>query len=128
MSYYKIVEIVNKTETRIRNEFGVSCRLYMDILIDKEIMDRVMEILEVWGVDENVILRQSRSAELVTMRYIIILYMRRICKMKLEKIAEYFRFKHHSSVIDALQAVDRHLETNDALFMRYYKPVNHLLR
>jgi chromosomal replication initiation ATPase DnaA len=123
--------IVAQAEIRIQEETGleVSLNYQLNFLIefmDAQVQKLINEMLNTWGVAFSYLKEKNRERCRVAMRNCLYYGIRKkYPTYQLTKIGRIFSVDH-TTVLHALASTQNWIDTNDAFFSLYYKPVKHL--
>lgn len=121
----EVKEILRKAEAQILDNCGLTIKLSVDYVLPEYVQESLLSIYEKLGVRQSDVLEGKRTNELVTMRQIVSLFLKKECDFTCTAIAKYLG-QDHTTVLYNIKRAEEYLHNNDRLFMKYYNPVKHL--
>lgn len=124
-TFQNIRREMKEFESAIVQKYGVVVRLDIDFVLPEYARVSVSKMAAIWNIKEVNLFVKHKSTELVTMRQVVMLYLREVCRLSLPLIGKYMDIDH-TTVLYGLRKCAHYLAVNDVVFYQYYEPVKHL--
>ena len=118
----RISQIIQEASDTIYNEVGVRVRLYVSGGVQDEHLRTMDEMAALLGGCGREWMGGGRYKTNVTIRYVIIAYLRTVCGVSIPSLAVLFKC-HHSTIIYAVKVHNNMLYIADDYYLSFYNKV-----